>query len=174
MVKKNKIVYLGILGTILINCFGAGIVSAYEYACEFRDLTTCTGNWANIVVKISDTSNAHAEEWDQSNYNYGICCNWTTTSRTFSPPTTNITHIFPSFGSLSIKCRPAGKIFIDDKLYKNNSSSVYIGSIVEGIHSIKIKKFGYATYTGTITINKNSTTKVSYNYSFSKKTWVKR
>ncbi len=93
MVKKNKIVYLGILGTILINCFGAGIVSAYEYACEFRDLTTCTGNWANIVVKISDTSNAHAEEWDQSNYNYGICCNWTTTSRTFSPPTTNITHI---------------------------------------------------------------------------------
>ena len=144
-------------GTLSISTSSSAIISLDERRI-INESTQPPGNY-NLKIRMPNAVGLDAFEKEITIY---------------SDRTTNITHIFPSFGSLSIKCRPAGKIFIDDKLYKNNSSSVYIGSIVEGIHSIKIKKFGYATYTGTITINKNSTTKVSYNYSFSKKTWVKR
>ncbi len=63
-----------VVGLLLIMFIG--VTSAY--ACDVRLVTACqTSPMDNIVMKLSDISNAHGEIYSESNYDYALCCDFT-------------------------------------------------------------------------------------------------
>jgi len=65
---------------LFIFIFGGISVSAYVYDCKFMNISDCTGSWSNIVMRVSGETNAHGELYNYTNYQYGICCNFTNSS----------------------------------------------------------------------------------------------
>lgn len=86
---------------------------------------------------------------------------------------TEVSHFFPGTGSLQISCNPLARIYIDDIFFRD-ASAVSLPRIIEGEHTIRIKKDGYADYYGTFQIIAGGTSRMVFNYNFAQKRWVKR
>ena len=67
--KEFVIVVFSMFLVIMLNTN----ISAVQ--CRVMELSECTGDW-NILFKMSHETNAHAELESESNYNYGICCDF--------------------------------------------------------------------------------------------------
>lgn len=76
MIQKKTGVLIEFLFLIILFL---GFSVAVQNDCEIIDLSvgSCSNN--KIVMKLSDTTNAHGETWD-GGYNYTICCDWGTSS----------------------------------------------------------------------------------------------
>lgn len=70
---KSLVVFAVFLAIVLVNLNN---VNALTYDCQFRELSTCVGAWDNILLKVSHTTNAHAELRNQTSYTHGVCCNY--------------------------------------------------------------------------------------------------
>ncbi|MGD9275985.1 MAG: hypothetical protein PVJ67_02335 [Candidatus Pacearchaeota archaeon] len=68
MDRKRGLFFVG----LFLIVFFSLVVSAADY-CDIQ--TSCAPE--NTVLKLSDTTNAHAEVYDGANYNYFLCCNFT-------------------------------------------------------------------------------------------------
>ncbi len=65
--KGLIVVFLVILSSSLIMA---------EDKCWITDETTCSGSNGNAILRLSDVSNAHAENATQTNYGWVLCCNF--------------------------------------------------------------------------------------------------
>jgi hypothetical protein len=53
-------------------------VNVFADSCSIKLRSDCySGNTNNIVMGLSSETNAHAELWNQANYDYVLCCDFT-------------------------------------------------------------------------------------------------
>ena len=93
-------------------------------------------------------------------------------TRTVSVSIGKTTHVYETltgYGSISISSSPSGASVYLDGYYKG-VTPLFLSKVIEGSHTIKLVKFGYAELTKTIYVSPGKTTFVSETLSFA--TWL--
>lgn len=74
---KNLFIFVLVL---LVAFVSLQEVVALQFDCEFRQISTgcSSAPWNNIVFRASSLTNAHGETYSNTNYDYGLCCNFLT------------------------------------------------------------------------------------------------